>query len=154
MANIFIQDPIYISEVDLKESSNNIDIQENLESDDLKELITKAEDIIDMVIWDFWVAEVEWQTRIFPTSELWLPIDIVKATVLLCDNLYAGGILDWNAYDNTSGNWSVKSETYRGHTVSYYWDSNELVKKNEFLDEQILIYLKPYLLSLDSKWYR
>lgn len=157
MADLFTIEPTYITVLNFRESSTNSDISDIVwpivSDDDIKKIIWKTEEIIDALIWDFWTEEIEWQSRIFPTIELWLPLDIQQATSILGTILYEWGILDGNAYE---GQWSgsVKSETYRGHSVSYFGTWSQYLRANRFLNEEILTYLNSYLPSLSSKWYK
>ena len=155
MADLFVQEPIYITLADFRESSTNSDIRDTttplVSDNNIKKIISKSEEIIDALIKEFWDPEVEWQTRIFPELEIWLPLDVQQSTILLWTLLYEGGILDWNAYE---WQWSgaVKSETYRWHSVSYFWTWSQFLWANRFLNEEVLIYLNHYLLSLSSNW--
>lgn len=160
MANLFEITPVYVSVTDLRDTTTNSDLESDtvVEASDIKILIGKAQDIIDSIIWDYWVPNVENQETIFPIkSENWednedVPTVIQKATVLLVENLYIGWVLDWWAYW-TWWEGMIKSETSRWHTVSYYaWNTNP-ADLNEFLNEEIMIYLKPYILNLSAQWY-
>ena len=157
MTNLFIQEPVYISIEDFRMSSTNSDIWVTIGSiitdDKIKIIISKSEEIIDALIWDFWEPDVVGQLRVFPLVELWLPLDIKQATVLLGTLLYEWGILDWNAYE-WQWSWAIKSETYRWHSVSYFWTWSQYLWANRFLNEEVLTYLHYYLPSLSSNWYK
>ena len=161
MANLFETTPIYVSISDLRDTTTNSDLKSSwtVEDWDVSILISKAQDIIDNAIWDYWVPNIENQETIFPIkNEDWtentvIPIDIQKATVLLVENLYIWGVLDGGAYWVwTQG--SIKSETSRGHTISYFAWATNAAESNEFLNEEIMIYLKPYILNLSAQWYK
>lgn len=156
MANIFQTSPVYISLENLRDSTTNEDLKldTQVSNENVSILISKAQDIIDNVIWDYWVPNIENQETIFPIqNEDWteneiIPIAIQKATLLLVENLYVWGVLDWNAYELWFSG-KVKSETSRGHTVSYFetWKT----AKNPFLNDEIMIYLTPYIWV---QWYK
>lgn len=156
MANLFETPPIYVSIEDLRDTTTN----ESLENDstvtdgDLSILISKAQDIIDNSIWDYGTPAEEDQNTIFPLIyETGVPIGISKATILLVENLYTWWVLDWWAYE-IWGSKAIKSETSRWHTISFqgWWISK--ADDNEFLNDEILIYLKPYYLNLSAQWYK
>lgn len=156
MANLFETIPVYIALADLRDTTSNEDLKTDsgVSDWDASILISKAQDIIDNVIWDYWEPADETQDTIFPLlDETTVPVNIQKATVLLVENLYISWVLDWDAYE-LWGSRSVKSETSRWHTVSYYWGSNSSMDSNEFLNEEIMIYLKPYYLNLSAQWYK
>lgn len=154
MANIFETQPVYIDTSTLRESTTNPDLKNtnNISDSNINILIDKSQSIIDDVIWDYWTPAEDDQDTIFPL--LWeslVPIKIQKATLLLVENLYTNWVLDWDAYE-LWGSRSIKSETSRWHTVSYYWDDSISGWLNEFLNEEILMYLKPYYLNLSTQW--
>ena len=156
MANIFESTPIYTNVVDVRDTTTNTELQSstNVSDWDVEILIWKAQDIIDDVIWDYWTPADENQNTIFPLyEETSIPVNIQKATILLVENLFVWWVLDWWAYELW---WTkdIKSETSRWHTVSYYWNISWAIDSNQFLNDEIMIYLKPYLLNLSAVWYR
>lgn len=161
MANLFLTEPVYLSLTDLRETTTNPDLKEvdSVDDDNIKILIWKAQDIIDNLITDYWTPNIENQETIFPiknddwTDNEVVPIVIQKATVLLVENLYVWWVLDWWAYWTWS-NSPIKSETSRGHTISYYSWATSAIDINEFMNDEIMIYLKPYILNLSVQWYK
>lgn len=161
MANLFLTEPVYLSLTDLRETTTNLDLKEaySVDDDNVKILVWKAQDIIDNLITDYWIPNIENQETIFPiknddwTDNVIVPIVIQKATVLLIENLYVGWVLDWWAYW-TGWNSPIKSETSRGHTISYYSWTTSAIDINEFMNDEIMIYLKPYILNLSVQWYK
>lgn len=163
MTNLFVQDPVYISIENLRDSTTNEDIKADspvvVTDEDLKILIWKAQDIIDAVIFVYWDKNSETQTTIFPIKNTdWsdnteIPIDVQKATILLVENLYEWWVLDGWAYGVWS-QWIIKSETSRWHTISYFSWWSSATDINEFLNDEILIYLRDYILNLSAQWYR
>lgn len=160
MPNIFEESPVYVDIQTLRDSTTNPDLQndETVTDSQLSILITKAEVIIDYVIQDFWEPNEENQETIFPIkTDDWklnteIPKKIKMATILLVESMYIWGVLDWMAYEGWFSG-KVKSETSRGHTISYYNSSGDLVDYNQFLNEEIMMYLKPYTLNLWAQWY-
>ncbi len=158
MANIFDTIPVYITLSNLRDSTTNPDLKDDwiVSDTNVQALISKAQNIIDDIISDYWVPNIENQETIFPVkNDDWsdnetIPLSIQKATLLLVENLYVWWALDWNAYE-VWFNWKVKSETSRWHTVSYY---NSAQNFNQFTNEEILMYLRPYLLNLSAQWYK
>ena len=150
MVNLFIQEPIYITIQELKDSSNNQDIKLSTNDDNLKILISKAQDVIDYIIWDYWIKLLSTQNNIFPEKTLWVPLNIKKACILLCDNMYVWWVLSWWAYNWNI--WNIKSETYRWTSVQYF-DTWEILK-NQFADNEVMLYLNDYTSSLSSKWFK
>lgn len=161
MTNIFEENPVYVDIQTLRDSTTNPDLKEPTTVDDTKVsiLISKAEIIIDYVIQYYWVPNEENQETIFPIqTEDWkpnteIPKRIKMATILLVESMYVWGVLDWMAYEWWFSG-KIKSETSRGHTVSYYNSSWDSVDYNQFLNEEIIMYLKPYTLNLSAQWYR
>ena len=159
MANIFETSPVYISIENLRDSTTNEDLKDinQVTDENVSILIWKAQDIIDNLIWDYWIPNIENQETIFPiqnedwTENTQIPVSIQKATLLLVENLYIWGILNWSAYEVWFSG-KVKSETSRGHTVSYFNSSSSA--KNPFINDEIMIYLSPYILNIWTQWYR
>ena len=69
MTNIFAQDPVYITIQELKDSTSKSEIGA-LNDEEIKELIYKAELIIDDYIVTFWEKFEETQPFIFPIKDL------------------------------------------------------------------------------------
>ena len=161
MANLFVNEPIYTTIIDLRETTTNPDLKESsiVNDENVKILITKSQDIIDAVIECYWTPNISWQKTIFPIkNEDWtdnteIPLDIQLTTILLVENLYVWGVLDGWAYW-VWGNWKIKSETSRWHTVSYFGGGSSAIDNNEFLNQEILTYLDPYILNLSAQWYK
>ena len=156
MANIFLEEPIYISENELKESTKDIWLQwvNNTDIDNRKILIRKAEIIIDSVIWSYWIKVNLEQRNIFPVLIELIPINIKKVTILLCEWLYQWWELE--AWINWPKKWSmVKSEKYWLHVVEYQEEiivTNSLSNKSQYINQEIEILLKPFLSSVWMRW--
>ncbi len=146
MADIFIQDPVYITVQELKDSTTNALI--DAESDDNnKKIITEAQDIIDQYIGSYPTKADENQYYIFPTIDDWIPLDIQKATVLLCENLANWGYYSWKAYNQSWSSWNILVEKYWPHSVMFdnttSWINTS--EQNKYVDEQVYRYLEYYI---------
>ena len=101
MSSIFNVAPIYITTAELTDSTSLSSVSALL--DDPKTiLINQAQDVIDSYIWLYGIPAIEWQANIFPTQDEDgntedIPLDIKKATVYICDQLYTNGnTTGWN----------------------------------------------------------
>lgn len=156
MANIFDETPVYITEETLKDSTKEAWLKGATSTDitNRKILIVKSQKIIDSVIVFYWTKLVETQDYIFPTVDDAIPLDIQKATVLLCEEQYKGWELNsWSS--STSGSKIVKSEKYGNHQVTYQDETvvwNTLQKKNKYITQEIEMLLRPYMNVVWSKW--
>lgn len=138
MANLFLQEPIYISVQDYKDSTSK-DIT-SLTDDDIKVLIYKAQKIIDNYIWSYWVKFDSEQDFIFPidnngVSEI--PQDIKLSSVMICDQL----LVNWDTI-NWYEAWQVLQEKTWDRQITYAENDNSL-----FINEipyQARVYLDNY----------
>jgi len=146
MANIFIQDPIYITIEELSDGTTNSLIAW-ASNDDKKKLITESQDIIDQYIWSYPTKVDVDQTYIFPTINDWIPLNIKKATILLCENLADWWFLSWKAYDKSSSNWNIVVEKYWPHSVTFDNQTSwiNVSEQNQYVNEQIYRYLEYYI---------
>ena len=156
MTNIFVWTPVYITEEVLKDSTKETWLKGITTTDieNRKILIIKSEIAIDFIIKSYWSKLIETQEQIFPTIDDWIPINIQKATVLLCEEQFKGWELNWWVW---SSSWSkiVKAEKFWNHSVTYQDEAvvwNTLQKKNKYITQEIEILLRPYINVVWSKW--
>lgn len=156
MTNIFLEDWTYISEETLKDSTKETWLKgsETADVENRKILIVKSQKIIDSVVVSYWTKEDVNQTYIFPTIDDGIPLDIQKATVLLCEEQYKGWELNsWSS--SSQGSKVVKSEKFWNHSVTYQDEAvvwNTLQKKNKYITQEIEMLLRPYINVVWSKW--
>lgn len=146
--NLFSQDTTYITIEELKASCLISEITE-LYDEKLKELICRAESTIDSYIWEYWEKLSDSQVTIFPTQNDWIPLEIKKATVIMCVNIFNSWFLLDDTYKNQI--WKgISSETYRGYSVSFFDKniySNDVAEryKTRLITDDLSIYLKRYV---------
>jgi len=109
---------VYLSVNEVKNSSKKawlIALSDSL----IKELIYKAELIIDRFIQSYWTPFVETQPFIFPVNVddvSFLPNDLKIATLYIVENLYeAWDTITWN----TDWTWNITQESAWDYLVKY-----------------------------------
>ena len=144
MTNLFLREPTYITVTEIKDSTSNSDLQ-NLSDDEIKILISKAEDTIDNYIWSYWVPFEEDQTLIFPIDLEWIalmPQDVKIATFYTVEQLFA----NWDMIESakTKG-WDIIEEKVWDRTVKYSeWWLNDNAAVQLWLPLQAIYLLKNY----------
>jgi len=139
MNNLFIEDPIYITIQDLKDSTNKTWIA-SLTDNQIKRLIYEAQFAIDDYILHYWTKYSESQSFIFPTQdEDWnievIPNDIKIATVYVCEQIFES----WDTVSSTY--WEVTEEVAGDRRIKYTsWTRNVL----KTIPDKAKIYLEPY----------
>jgi len=117
MTNLLIQDPVYISLEDFRETTKNSSLKSSLSvcDDDLKWIIYSVQKIIDDYIWHYETAFDEDQEFIFPIDVYdvsTVPTDIAIAAV------YIGEVFFENQTATSSDN--IKSVKSWPRTVEYF----------------------------------
>lgn len=125
MANLFVQDPVYITIDEIKDTSSKAWLI-TLSDDELKVLITKAQQLVDNYIISYGEKYNEDQAYIFPTKDSnengLLPNDITVATFYIIEQLYESGDLISGAVSTTSW-WAITNEKVWDRSVSYSSDT-------------------------------
>lgn len=116
MASIFVQDPVYISVQDVKDSTSKTWLAA-LTDNQIKSLIYKAQLAIDSYIGDSprYPVYADWQTWLFPIAVddvSTIPQDIKIATLYTVEQLYVNG-------DTITVEQAIKAETTWPHSVAY-----------------------------------
>jgi hypothetical protein len=119
MSNIFLREPTYITVDEVKDTTDKAWLSW-LTDDEIKILISKAEDSIDRYIWRYWTKFNENQTLIFPIDNDWvsfIPWDIKVACFYVCEQIF-------ETWDNITGatSWwtgAISSEKTGDRAVTY-----------------------------------
>lgn len=119
MANIFDQEPIYITRDELKDSTTILAIAA-LDDEELNSLIYNAQIAVDAYIVCYGTPFVDTQTFIFPVMDSdgnsLLPVEITQATFYVCEQIYVNGLTPtasgWNS-------WIIKSERSGDRDITY-----------------------------------
>lgn len=119
MANLFLKNPVYITIDEIKETSTKAWLIA-LTDDELKVLITKAQQLVDNYIISYGEKYDEDQTYIFPIKDSdensFLPNDITVATFYTVEALYE----NWDMIKPaTTTWWEIKSEKVWDRQVVY-----------------------------------
>ncbi len=125
MANLFIQNPVYITIEEVKSSTTKTALIAETD-DNIKILITKAQQIIDNYIVSYGEKYDEDQNFIFPIKDTedasFLPSDITLACFYCVEQVFVSwDLISW-AVTSTSW-WAVVSEKVWDRTVKYSSDS-------------------------------
>ena len=128
MANIFIKEPVYITIDELKDSTTKTDLATKTD-DELKVLITKAQEVIDRYIKSYWTPYQKDQDYIFPIKDenenSYIPEDITIATLYTIEQLFVSwDLISWAV--NTW--WNIKSEKVWDRTITYTEATNNNLK--------------------------
>lgn len=150
MSNIFIKDPVYISVQDLQDTTTKQALKDATE-DEVKEVIAKAEWIIDNYIISYWTKFDENQNTIFPILDTdWesslLPQDIKMAAYFTSVQIFVNGDTIRTSV-STSWSWAIKSEKTWSHSVTYdIWTSVSTVDATStlWLPQEAIMILKKY----------
>ncbi len=158
MANLFLETPTYITEAQLKESTRVTDTELIGTNDDAvnnrKILIRKSEIVIDSIIWTYGTKVDSDQETVFPTVSDWVPKNIMKAVVLICEGMFLG----WELTQSKEyvGAKFAKAEWYGDHKVEFQNETvqtNAMSKKNQYITQEIEMLLKPFVTTSSGvKW--
>jgi len=141
MTNLFIEELNYVNLEEYKESINNT----WLSDDEIKINLRKAEKIIDDEVWKYWTKIDPLQKTIFPVVWEDIPLNIKQATILIASNIFN--------LKNTPSR-VIASEKRRWSTIVY--DTDKEVNKywNKYINEEIYLLLKPYVLQTINSFFR
>ena len=132
MANLFLQNPVYITIDEIKETSTKAWLIA-LSDNELKVLITKAQKLVDNYIISYGEKYDEDQTYIFPIKDSddnsFLPNDITVATFYTVEQIWESGDLISGAVSTTSG-WAITQEKVWDRSVSYSSDTTTTTNNN------------------------
>ena len=132
MANLFIQNPVYITIAEIKDTSTKAWLIA-LSDDELKVLITKAQQLVDNYIVSYGEKYDEDQTYIFPIEDVnynsFLPNDITVATFYTVEQLFESWDLISGAVSTTSW-WAITNEKVWDRSVSYSSDATTTTNNN------------------------
>lgn len=130
--NIFAQESIYVTITEAKESS---EILSKINDESKRVYITKAQTIIDNIIWKYGNKEDITQKTIFPVIGEWIPLEIKQATILLAENL--------SSY--TESDRVVTSEKRRWNAVTYEVKANQYQKYHPCMNADIFALIKKFI---------
>lgn len=128
MANILLTDPVYISVLDVKESTSVPELSAATD-DEVTRYINEAQTIIDSDIVSYGYKTVSTQENIFPANwETTIPSDISIATLYVVEALF----LQWPP-TSWSTQWQIIEETVDDHRIKYStgseWDYDMIPEK-------------------------
>lgn len=148
MASIFLKTPVYITVQEVKDSTTKTWLIA-LSDDNIKILITKAQEMVDNYIISYWTKFDESQTLIFPIDVDWvstIPEDIKIATFYTVEQIFE----NWDTIKGsvtTTWTWAISSEKTWDRTITYDVGTSTTEISNTaalWLPNEALIILKKY----------
>ena len=118
MASIFLNDPVYITVQQVKDSTSKPALA-SLTDDEIKVLIYKAQREVDSYLWHtFRSPFVDNQEFVFPVLKdevSYLPLWITEATLYVVEQVF----ISWDTINASLGGWTVLEEKTWPHTIKY-----------------------------------